>query len=174
MNITKVLCLSVCLLVTSYGASAAASASSTAAPPDDLRAILELMRSDLNTYKIHTINRVMEMTAPEADKFWPIYRAYEKELSAVADRRLALIREFAGLRNSKSISQDTWDTMASRWLKIEQDRLALWKKYQKKIAKAVSPARAAQFLQVEHQIALFVDLNIASEMPVLSDRLILK
>jgi hypothetical protein len=48
-----------------------------------------------------------------------------------------------------------------------QDRLSLWKKYQKKISKAVSPMRAAQFLQVEHQMALFIDLSIASEMPVL-------
>ena len=37
----------------------------------------------------------------------------------------------------------------------------------KKIAKAVSPARAAQFLQVEHQMGLFMDLNIAAEMPAL-------
>ena len=48
-----------------------------------------------------------------------------------------------------------------------QARLDLWKKYRKKIAKAVSPARAAQFLQVEHQVALFMDLNIAAEMPPL-------
>jgi lipid-binding SYLF domain-containing protein len=34
-------------------------------------------------------------------------------------------------------------------------------------AKAVSPARAAQILQVEHQMALFIDLNIAAEMPAL-------
>jgi hypothetical protein len=53
-----------------------------------------------------------------------------------------------------------------------QARLDLWKKYQRKIAKAVSPARAAQFLQVEHQIALFMDLNIAADMPAL--RMVIK
>ena len=48
-----------------------------------------------------------------------------------------------------------------------QARLDLWKKYQKKVARALSPARAVQFLQVEHQMSLFIDLNIASEMPAL-------
>jgi hypothetical protein len=53
---------------------------------------------------------------------------------------------------------------------VTGDRLALWKKYHQRISRAVSPVRGAQFLQVEHQMALFVDLNIASEMPVIGQR----
>jgi hypothetical protein len=48
-----------------------------------------------------------------------------------------------------------------------QARLDLWKKYYRKISKAVSPIRAAQFLQVENQMALFVDMSIASKMPTI-------
>jgi hypothetical protein len=139
----------------------------TKAEPDDLRAILEMMRSDVNSYKIRTLNQVMALTGPEAEAFWPTYRQYEKQLAAVGDRKVALLREFAALRSAGTMDKKTWDSLARRWLKNVQDRLNLWKKYQKRIAKAVSPMRAAQFLQVEHQMALFVDLNIASEMPVL-------
>jgi hypothetical protein len=139
----------------------------TAAAPDDLRAVLEMMRSDVNAFKIQTINEVMALTGPEAEAFWPLYRQYEKELAAVGDRKLALVREFASLRAAGSIDQKTWNILAQKWLRNVQDRLDLWKNYQKKIGKAVSPMRAAQFLQVEHQMALFIDLNIASEMPVL-------
>ncbi len=139
----------------------------TAAEPDDLRAILEMMRSDVNGFKIRTLNKVMVLTGPEADRFWPIYRNYEKELAAVGDRKVALIREFAALRAAGSMDQKSWDGLAQRWLKNVQERLELWKKYQKKISTAVSPMRAAQFLQVENQMALFVDLSIAAEMPVI-------
>jgi len=55
--------------------------------------------------------------------------------------------------------------LAERWLKNTQERLDLWKKYHKKLSKVVSPVRAAQFLQVENQMALFV-LNITAKMPV--------
>jgi hypothetical protein len=55
--------------------------------------------------------------------------------------------------------------MAAQWLQNSQARLDLWKKYNLKISRAVSPIRAAQFLQVENQVALFVDMSIASEMP---------
>jgi len=139
---------------------------SAASVPDDLRAALEMTRSDVNGFKIFTLNQTMGLTAAEAEAFWPIYRQYEKDLAAVGDRKLELIREFAALRADGSMNQQIWDSLARRWLKNVEDRLDLWKRYQKKIGKAVSPMRAAQFLQVEHQMALFIDLNIASEMPV--------
>ena len=136
------------------------------AATDDVRAYLEMLRSDVNATKIRTINQVMKLTGPEAEKFWPIYRKYEKELAAVGDRKLGLIREFARLHASGTMDDKQAADLAARWLKNTQERLDLWKKYHKQISKAVSPIRAAQFLQVEHQMALFIDLNIAAEMPV--------
>jgi hypothetical protein len=135
--------------------------------PDDLRAVLETLRSDVNAFKVRTLNQALQLTGPEADKFWPVYRQYEKELAAVADRKVALLREFSEHCLNGTLDDKAADAMSKQWLQNVQDRLNLWKKYQKKLAKAVSPARAAQFLQVEHQIALFMDLNIAAEMPAL-------
>jgi hypothetical protein len=137
---------------------------------DDLRASLEVLRSDFNASKIATLNRVMKLTGPEAEKFWPIYREYEKELAAVGDRKLAMIREFGALHFSGALNDQKAQELADRWLKNTQERLDLWKKYNKEISKAVSAIRAAQFLQIENQMALFVDLNIASEMPAVGSK----
>jgi hypothetical protein len=137
---------------------------------DDVRAVLEMMRSDVNGTKIRTLNQVMKLTAPEAEKFWPVYWKYEKELAEVGNRKLDLIREFAGHHVKGTLDDKNAKAMAAKWLKNVQVRLDLWKKYHKEIGKAVSPIRAAQFLQVEHQMALFIDLNIASEMPVLESK----
>jgi len=134
---------------------------------DDLRATLETFRSDINGFKVRTLNDVMALSPSEADQFWPLYRQYEKDLGVLADRRIGLIREFGQLRMDGALDSAAWDSLAKKWLANAQARVDLWKRYQKRIAKAVSPMRAAQFLQVEHQMALFVDLSIASEMPVL-------
>jgi len=148
---------------------AGAPAQTTSAPDEDnLQAILDLMRSDTNPFKIRTINRVMALTGPEAEKFWPIYQQYEKELGALNERGMAFIRDFLELQAGKAVNEQRWHELAGKWLKLKQDRLALWAKYQKNISKAISPYRAAQFLQVEHQMALFTDLSIAAEMPVIS------
>ncbi|MCX6916574.1 MAG: hypothetical protein NT167_26605, partial [Verrucomicrobia bacterium] len=59
-----------------------------------MRMYMEMLRSDFNATKIRTLNQVMKLTGPEAEAFWPVYREYEKQLAAVGDQKLALIREF--------------------------------------------------------------------------------
>lgn len=132
---------------------------------DDIRMAINVLRSDFNADKIATLNQVLRLTAPEAEKFWPIYRRYEVELAAVGDRKLALIREFEQAHFSGTLDDRKARKLAAGWLKNTRQRLDLWAKYHQRLSKAVSPLRAAQFLQVEHQMALFVDLTIAAEMP---------
>jgi hypothetical protein len=146
-------------------APANAPAAKDAPKLDNLQQMLAVFRSDLSASKVNTLNRVMKLTPAEAAKFWPIYQQYEKELMAVGDRRIALIKQFVTLSNEGKLTDANAGTLSAEWLQGEQDRLDLWKKYNKEISAAVSPIRAAQFLQVEHQIALLVDINIASEMP---------
>ena len=109
----------------------------------------------------------MKLTEPEAKAFWPVYREYEKELAAVGDQKLALIREFFGHYKNGTLDNGNSKKMAEAWLRNNQARRDLWKKYHRKITKAVSAMRGAQFLQVENQVALFVDMSIASEMPAI-------
>ena len=134
---------------------------------DEGRGYFEVLRSDFNASKIRTLNQVMKLTIPEADKFWPIYRNYEKDLAAVGDRKLALIRDFLIHHKAGTLTDQNSKEMAAQWLQNVQDRLDLWKKYHRQISDSVSPIRAGQFLQVANQIAIFLDLNIASEMPIL-------
>ena len=166
-------CISVCL-----GVAAVVLLQGCASAPqrhadlsaDESRAYLEVLRSDFNGAKIRTLNEVMKLTAAEADKFWPVYRNYEKEMAAVGDRKLSLIREFITQHQAGTLTDENSRTMAAQWLQNAQDRLDLWKKYHQQISVAVSPIRAAQFLQVENQIAIFVDLSIASEMPMVGEK----
>ncbi len=134
--------------------------------PDDARAYFEVLRSDFNAGKIRVLNQVMKLTVAEADSFWPIYRGYEKDLAAVSDRKLALIVEFTRHHQAGTLTDQNSKELAAQWLQNVQDRLDLWRKYHQQISEAVSPLRAGQFLQVENQMAIFVDLSIASEMPV--------
>jgi hypothetical protein len=135
---------------------------------DDTRAYFETLRSQFNTNKTATLNEVLKLTPAEADKFWPIYRAYEKELAGVGDRKLELVREFFKDYQTGEFTDEKAKVLAEKWLRNLEDRTKLWKKYHKKISKAVSPMRAAQFLQIENQLAIFIDLAIASDMPGLA------
>jgi len=65
------------------------------------------------------------------------------------------------------MSDDTADSLAKRAFKIREKKLELLKDYYKKIKKATSPVIAARFLQVEYDIGLLLDLEIASDLPLL-------
>ena len=134
-------------------------------PVDDTRAYFEVLRSQLNADKVAVYNQALELTPAEAKKFWPIYRDYDRELATLSDQKLELVRDFFARQKDGALTDKASAEIADKWLKNVQARLDLWKKYHKKISKAVSPTRAAQFLQLEHQVSLFIDIGIASEMP---------
>jgi hypothetical protein len=45
--------------------------------------------------KAEAMGAVMELSAADAAKFWPIYSEYDTELSKLNDARVANIREYA-------------------------------------------------------------------------------
>jgi hypothetical protein len=132
----------------------------------NLVAYAELLRSDLRASKVAIITEVMEFTEEEDAKFWPVYREYETELAKINDDRMALIREYAGAYDT--LTDEVADRLAKGALDLEARRHALTVKYYDRF-KSVLPAKtAARFLQVEHQILLLLDLQIASSLPIAS------
>jgi hypothetical protein len=130
----------------------------------NLRAYAELLRADLRAQKVAIITEVMQFTEDEDAKFWPVYREYETELSRINDDRLALIKEYA--LNFEKMSDQVADKLARGVLDLENRRHSLKVKYYERF-KSVLPAKtAARFLQVENQILLLLDLQIAASLPV--------
>jgi hypothetical protein len=103
-------------------------------------------RAGLRSQKVAIITEVMQFTEDEDAKFWPIYREYEAELAKLNDERIAAIRDYAG--------------------SLEGRRNALKSKYYARFKAAISPKTAARYLQVENQILLLFDLQVAAALPL--------
>jgi Spy/CpxP family protein refolding chaperone len=144
----------------------AAPAARAAAVNDNIYNYLQLLRSDLNSAKVELVNAIMKLSAEDAQKFWPIYRDYENELGKLAIGRAELVTEFVQSHQDGSFDNVKAKDMAKRWFKAQRGRLDLIEKYHAKIEKVLTPVQAGQFLQIENQLALFVDTTIASEMPI--------
>jgi 1-aminocyclopropane-1-carboxylate deaminase/D-cysteine desulfhydrase-like pyridoxal-dependent ACC family enzyme len=130
----------------------------------NMRAYTELLRSDLRAQKVAIITEVMQFTEAEDTKFWPVYREYEAELAKINDDRMALIKDYAD--NYAALTDVVADKLARRALDLEARRHALRTTYYDRIKLAVSPKTAARFMQVEHQILLLLDLQIAASLPL--------
>jgi hypothetical protein len=131
----------------------------------NLQAYVELLRSDIREQKVALISGMMQFSEADDAKFWPVYREYEKELTGINDERLALIREYAGAY--EKMTDQIANRLAHSVLDLEARRNALKTKYYERLA-AILPARtAARVLQVENQILLLLDLQIAASLPVI-------
>jgi hypothetical protein len=150
--------------------AAAPPASATPAAPEEaadlnLRAYVELLRSDLRTQKVAIITQMMEFTEAEDAAFWPIYREYELDMSKLNDERIAMIQEYG--QNYSQITDDLADKLATKALDLESRRQALKGKVYERVKQATSAHTAAKFLQVEHQIQLLIDLQISAALPII-------
>ena len=160
------------VVAVAFGAMVEAQSTPTAKPlPRDearernLDAYTELLRSDLRTQKIAVVTEMMQMTDAEDAAFWPIYREYELELSRLNDERLALIEKYA--EEYADLKDATANDLILKALDLEARRTALKQKYYSRLKTALSPRAAAKALQIEHQIQLLVDLQVAASLPVI-------
>lgn len=180
MLMTKVLLCATCVLLAVTVLPAQAPVESTAKPaglgkPEgisneelNIRAYIELLRTDVKKSKSAIMAEVMQLDTSEAAKFWPIYKEFEIEYSAIGDEILALLREYSD--NYQNLSDATADRLANQVLRIEQQRTALKKKYYDRLKAGLGATTAARFLQVENQLERLVDLQIASQLPVVRAR----
>jgi hypothetical protein len=130
----------------------------------NLRAYAELLRSDVRTQKVAIITQVVGFTEAEDAAFWPVYRAYDGEMTKLGDERVALIEQYAN--NYENLTDAAADTLAHKALDLEARRQAAKAKFYDQLKTVMSPRTALRCLQVEHQLQLLIDLQIASGLPI--------
>ena len=130
----------------------------------NLSAYAELLRSDVRAQKVAIITEVMGFTEGEDKAFWPIYREYDLEMAKLGDERIALIADYA--KSYGALTNDVADRLAAKALELEARRQELKGQVYQKVKKALSPLTAARFLQVENQLLLLIDLQIAASLPI--------
>ncbi len=128
-------------------------------------AYIELLKSDMRTQKVAVITEALQLTGKESSAFWPVHREYELELSEIIDDRIELIKDYA--QNYDNLTDEKARELAKKVFAMEKRRTKLKKKYFKKFERALSATIAAKFIQVENQINLLVDLQIASQLPLI-------
>jgi len=147
------------------GALAQVLASKSDTQDQNLRADIELLRSDVRANTAEIVRVMMQLDDKDAAVFWPIYRDYESELSKLYDEKVAGIMDYAD--HYLQMTDAKADDLATRALQWEDQRTDLKKKYYERFKKALSPITAARFLQIENQILMLVDLQVASSLPII-------
>jgi hypothetical protein len=128
------------------------------------RAYIELLRTDIRKSKSQVMGEVMRLDTDDSQKFWPIYKEFETELTGIGNQVVTVIRAY--VENYGNMTDVMADELATKVLSIEQQRNALKKKYYARVKDSMGAIMAMRFLQVENQLERLVDLQLAAQLPV--------
>jgi hypothetical protein len=128
------------------------------------QAYARLLRTDLKTKKEAIIKEEMQLTAQQASAFWPIYRDYDAHQNKLIDQKLSVFQEYA--QNFMSMTDQKADQLAQKVIALDDQRLALRKKYYQLMKAALPTVLVVRFFHVESQIQSLMDLQIDSSLPI--------
>ncbi|MFY9802889.1 MAG: hypothetical protein WA211_01915 [Candidatus Acidiferrales bacterium] len=144
--------------------SQTAQSSATDTQKKNMQAYISLMRSDVRDQKAEIMGAVMQLNIDDAAKFWPIYSEYDAELGKLNDLRVENIKDYA--ENYSQMTDAKADELIQSALDYQKQRGELLAKYYGRMKDALGAVTAARFVQVEHQLLLIIDLQIASALPI--------
>jgi len=159
----------VAALVLFAGPLAAQTAAAKApADPAKVRAeidkAIETMRKDARASKADILGKTMALDSTQAAAFWPLYKQYEAELQTVNDDRLAIIQDLA--EHFDSLDDAKAKALLDRQMAFEEKKLALAKKYEDEMLKALPAKTVARFFQVDSRLNKLAELAVASDIPL--------
>ena len=126
---------------------------------------LALLRRDLKTDKKKLIALNLPLTETEATKFWPVYDQYTGEMSKVYDEFYSIIKEYAA--NQKTLTDAQASSLINRWAGFQVDLAQTRQRYIPIIQKVIPGRKAALFFQIDRRLYAAMDIQVASEVPLI-------
>lgn len=125
---------------------------------------VELLRKDLRSEKKQIVAANMLLTEAEAQKFWPVYDEYTVEAAKINDAKLSVIKEYVQTYDTLNDAQA--ERMVKTWSAADEATVQLRLKYLPIFQKALPGKKVARFFQVDRRIGSVIDLQLASEIPL--------
>lgn len=127
---------------------------------------MEILRQKIKADKKLVVASNMELTESEAKGFWPIYDAYQKDLSKINRRIVALLESYAADARNKSLTDDKAKKLIDEALSIEQAEAGLKSSYAPKLGKVLPVKKVARYLQIENKIRAVIKYDLAQGVPL--------
>jgi hypothetical protein len=125
---------------------------------------VDILKSDIKAQKEALMKKALKLTDEEYNKFQPIYKEYQAELSAWREKKVALTKEY--MKNVETMTKAQAKALAQKAIALDEEKTQLKKKYFAKIEKALSSVPAIRFFQTEGALANLEELQDSASLPV--------
>lgn len=127
---------------------------------------LQLFKRNIRSQRKQIIAANIKLTGTEAEKFWPIYDQYSAELAKIDDQKFALIKEYQEHYGTLTDEQAAKYVMGRA--DVDNSIVQLRVKYFPIFNKVIAGKKTALFFQVDRRLWLMIDLQIASQNPIIT------
>ncbi len=131
-----------------------------AADATDMQALRAAVRADKKALVASTLN----LTPAEANKFWPIYDAYQRDLDLANQRRNVVVVDVVGL--NKPLTDLYAKNLVNELMAADEAEIKARRSMQNKVLRALPDKKAARYLQLESKIRAIQDYDIAVAIPL--------
>jgi len=131
---------------------------------DQIEKELALLRRDLRAEKKKIIAMNVPLTETEATTFWPVYDRYAEEMRKHNDEFYSVIKDYAA--KQKTLTDADAISMIAQWTDIQVKVAQTRRKYVPLFEKVIPGKKAAHFFQIDHRLYALMDLQTASEIPL--------
>jgi hypothetical protein len=125
---------------------------------------LEVTRQAIESQRRVLVSGALPLTDPEADAFWPLYDAYEKERRPLDERANKLVADF--LAGAASLTDSQAKAMVEEALAIEEGKLRVRRAWLGRMAGAIPPRKLARFYQIDNKLDAVVRADISKQIPL--------
>lgn len=139
-------------------------ATSANAAHQNIQAYIDLLRTNVRQDKAEELGAMMQLSAADSAKFWPIYDEYDTELAKLNDMRIANAQDYVS--SYDQMTNEKADALIQKALSYRKQRSELLAKYYVRVKGALGGIEAARFIQIEDQLLLIIDLQIYSSLPI--------
>jgi hypothetical protein len=129
---------------------------------------MEILMQKIKADKKLLVATNMDLSDAEGKKFWPLYDAYQHDLTELNQRLGKTIKAYADVFNEGKgmISDDAAKNLLKEALSIEEAEVKLKRTYADKIGKVLPATKTTRYIQIENKIRAVIKMELAQQIPL--------
>ncbi len=153
-----------CCRVGAFAAAALVGLVATVATAQTVTDTLEVTRQSVESQRRILVAGALPLAGAEADAFWPLYDAYEKERRPLDERANKLVADF--LASAASLTDAQAKAMVEEALEVEEGRVRMRRAWLARMLKAIPPRKVARFFQIDNKLDAVVRADLTKQIPL--------
>jgi len=137
----------------------------SASAQDPVDQDIKLFRKDLRSIRKQIIAANMDLSDKQAEQFWPLFDRYTQDLVSKQDEKYALLKEYA--QNYETMTDEQAEKYIRGRASVDQAIQDVRLKYFPLFRKVIPGTATARFFQLDWRLGLLMDLQLASQTPVI-------